>query len=77
MIWPLKNVSEPNGLMAGKEIKVIPHIPFYKQNGSVVIREWQEDFEDRLGNKAVLTHIEYKDKKNKISTAVIRVKWSN
>lgn len=74
---PSKSVSEPTGLMAGKEIKVIPHIPFYKQNGCNVVREWQENFTDRIGNKAILTHVEYTDKKGKIHTCVIRVKWSN
>lgn len=77
MTKPLKHVNEPNGLMAGKEIKVIPHIPFYKQNGCSVVKEWQENFTDRVGNKAILTHIEYKDKKDRIHTCVIRVKWSN
>lgn len=74
---PSKSVSEPDGLMAGKEIKVIPHTPFYKQNGCSVVKEWQENFTDRVGNKAILTHIEYKDKKDRIHTCVIRVKWSN
>lgn len=56
-------------------VKIIPHIPFYKADGNVVLREWTEDFVDRVGNKAILTMVEFITKKGKMNVATIRVKW--
>lgn len=56
-------------------VKTIPHIPFYKAEGNVVLREWTEDFVDRVGNKAILTMVEFITKKGKMNIATIRVKW--
>lgn len=69
-------IEEPIGPMAGKPVKITPHIPFYKQAGCTVVREWETFFVDRKGNSAILTHVEYTDKKGKPHEAVIRVKWT-
>lgn len=61
---------------AGKPRKIVPIIPFYKADGCTVVREWQEEFEDRAGNKATLTKLIYRNNKGKLSEEiVIRVKW--
>ena len=67
--------EEPSGLIAGKMIKVKPHIPYYLADGNVVLRKWKESFTDRMGNKAELTKVVFRTKKNKENVAVIRVKW--
>lgn len=61
-------------------VKVVPHVPFYKQPNCRVIRFYEEPFTDRIGNTATLRHVEYEiTKKNKktILDAVIQVKWNN
>ncbi|UOL48676.1 hypothetical protein [Pseudomonas phage Astolliot] len=70
----MRMMDEPS-ILAGKPIKITPHIPFYKQSGCSVVREWESEFVDRVGNSAILTHVEYTDKKGKSHEAVIRVKW--
>lgn len=67
--------NEPTGVLAGKVHKVIPHIPYYKADGNTVVREWEEEFEDRMGNKATITKVEFLTKKGKLNETVIRVKW--
>lgn len=69
-------IEEPTGILAGKPIKITPHVPFYKQAGCIVVREWETPFMDRSGNTAILTNIEYTDKKGKLHQSVIRVKWT-
>lgn len=68
-------MNEPVGPLAGKVIKVVPHVPYYMADGNTVNRKWQEDFTDRVGNEAVLTLVEFTTKKGKHNTAVIQVKW--
>ena len=58
-----------------KTVKIIPHIPYYLAEGNVVLRKWKEPFVDRMGNKAELTKVLFRTKKNKESEAVIQVKW--
>lgn len=58
-----------------KQHPITPHIPFFAQPGCKTERTWEADFEDRRGNRAILTLIEYRDKKNALHQAVIRVKW--
>lgn len=55
--------------------KLSTHIPFYAQAGFVTIRKWTEPFEDRNGNKALVTKVEYLDLKKKKHEVVIRVAW--
>ena len=66
---------EPVGPLAGKVPKIIPHVPFYKADGNTVVREWEEEFEDRCGNRATLIKVEFITKKGKLNETVIRVKW--
>jgi hypothetical protein len=61
--------------MTMKVIKIIPHIPYYLAEGNVVLNKWREPFVDRMGNKAVLTKVLFRTKKNKESVATIQVKW--
>lgn len=61
--------------MTMKVIKIIPHIPYYLADGNVVLKKWKEPFVDRMGNKAELTKVLFRTKKNKESEAVITVKW--
>lgn len=58
-------------------IKIIPHIPYYLAEGNTVVRKWKELFVDRMGNKATLTKVLFRTKKNKESECVIQVKWEN
>lgn len=55
--------------------KIVPYIPFYKQAGCKVVRDWETYFVDRNGNEAILTHIEYLDKKQKPHEVIIKVRW--
>lgn len=63
--------------LAGKPQKIIVHKPFYADAGCTVVRRWKENFTDRAGSTAVLTHIEYTDKKGRPHEAVIQVEWIN
>lgn len=55
--------------------KIIPHTPYYLADGNILQKKWEESFEDRLGNKAILTKVEVLTKKNKLAEYVIQVKW--
>lgn len=55
--------------------KIIPHIPYYLADGNVVLKKWKESFVDRMGNKAELTKVLFRTKKNKENEVVIQVKW--
>lgn len=67
--------EEPSGLMCGKIVKVKPHIPYYLAEGNVVQKKWREPFVDRVGNRAILTKVLVKTKKNKENEYVILVNW--
>lgn len=56
-------------------IKIIPHIPYYLADGNVALKKWKESFVDRMGNKAELTKVLFRTKKNKENEVVIQVKW--
>jgi hypothetical protein len=56
-------------------VKIIPHIPYYLAEGNVVLKKWREPFVDRMGNKAELTKVLFRMKKNKENEVVIIVKW--
>lgn len=62
--------------ISGKPRKVIEHKPFYMANGCTVVRKWKEDFVDRAGSTAILTHVAYLDKKGRSHEAVILVQWT-
>lgn len=66
---------EPLGPLCGKVVKVIPHIPYYLADGSVVQKKWKEKFVDRVGNKAELTKVLVITRKGKIVEYTIQVKW--
>jgi len=71
----MTNMTEPLGPLCGKVTKIIPHIPYYLADGNVVLKKWKESFVDRLGNKAELTKVLFRTKKNKENEVVIQVKW--
>lgn len=68
---------EPLGPLCGKVVKIIPHVPYYLADGNVVRSKWKEPFVDRVGNKAILTKVLFKTKKNKESEVVIQVTWES
>lgn len=68
-------IEEPLGPLCGKVNKITPHIPYYLADGNVVLSKWREFFVDRMGNKAELTKVLFRTKKNKENVAVIRVNW--
>lgn len=61
--------------MIMRVIKIVPHIPYYLADGNVVLSKWKESFIDRMGNKAELTKVLFRTKKNKENVAVIQVNW--
>lgn len=69
------NIEEPVGPLCGKVNKITPHIPYYLADGNIVLRKWKEPFIDRIGNKAELTKVLFRTKKNKENEVVIIVKW--
>lgn len=68
-------VIESVGPLCGKVIKIVPHIPYYLADGNIVLKKWRESFVDRMGNKAELTKVLFRTKKNKENEVVIIVKW--
>lgn len=55
-----------------------PYIPLPFTSGFQIIKEYQEEFEDVIGNKAIISYVDFKDKKGKVSERfVMRVKWIN
>ena len=71
----MTNMIEPLGPLCGKVNKITPHVPYYLADGNIVLRKWKESFVDRMGNKAELTKVLFRTKKNKESEVVIQVKW--
>jgi len=61
--------------MSEKPTKIIPFIPHYKRGNNEVVLETESDFYDRLGNKARVTKVVYRDNKGKFHEETIRVKW--
>lgn len=52
--------------------------PVPYRDGTKIIKKYTEPFTDRSGNNAVLTKVDYLDKKNKINEGyVLHVKWLN
>jgi hypothetical protein len=66
------NIDEIQG---EKERKITPFVQFFALPGCTVVKTWTEPFEDRVGNKAILTKCEYTDKKGKLHEFVRRVEW--
>ena len=59
-----------------KEKKAKPYKPQPFRDGNTVQRIYEENFVDAIGNKAIITKCDYKDKKNKLVEAYdLRVKW--
>ena len=76
----LKNVIQggkdyEEGVLCGKVKKITPHIPYYLAEGNVLLKKWKEDFQDKVGNKAVLTKVLVRTKKGQENEYVIQVEW--
>lgn len=56
-------------------VKITPHIPYYLTEGNVVQKKWKESFVDRVGNRAEITKVLVKTKKNKEAEYTILVRW--
>ncbi len=53
-----------------------PYIPFFLRDGNKIIKQYEEDFVDKVGNRAIITYIDYEDKKGKVFERIVRyVKW--
>jgi hypothetical protein len=55
--------------------KIIPFVQFFALPGCSITRTWEESFEDRAGNTAILLKQEYQDKKGKLHEFVKTVRW--
>ncbi len=54
----------------------VPHVPTPYRVGTKIIRKFEVAFEDRIGNKAIMTKVDYTDKKGKlIENYLLHVKW--
>jgi hypothetical protein len=61
-----------------KEIKKIPYKPMPFRDGHKLIRLFEEDFVDKIGNQAVITKADFFDKKGKeVLGYTLYVKWKN
>lgn len=69
------SIEEPLGPLCGKVNKTTPHIPYYLADGNILLKKWKESFVDRVGNKAELTKVLFRTKKNKENEVVIIVRW--
>lgn len=52
-----------------------PYKPIWARPGNTLLDTWTEDFEDRIGNKAILTMFRFRNKKGKTIETVGHVKW--
>lgn len=53
-----------------------PFHPIPYKNGNKVVRSYTEDFTDKVGNKANITYVDFKDKKGRLNERfVMFVKW--
>lgn len=59
-----------------KKKEVIPYNPIPYRKGCTVIKKYVLPFEDKAGNKADITYVDYKDKKGKlIEKYTLYIKW--
>lgn len=65
------------GVLCGKARKITPHIPYYLAEGNVLLKKWKEDFQDRAGNRAVLTKVLIRTKKGQENEYTIQVEWGD
>lgn len=65
------------GVLCGKVRKITPHIPYYLAEGNVLLNKWKEDFQDRAGNRAVLTKVLVRTKKGQENEYIIQVEWGD
>ena len=60
------------------EVKVTPHIPYFCRDGNTIVRQWTEKFDDGHGHTGVMTMIQFKNAKGKVSDPIMRyIKWGN
>lgn len=65
------------GLIAG-EAKITPHIPYFCREGNSIVKQWEEKFDDGHGHTGIMTMIQFKNAKGKISDPIMRyIKWDN
>ena len=72
-------MQEPTGVLAGKIQRITPYLPYYATGNNTVLESWEEPFEDRCGNKAILTKVRFVTKKRngkeEINEVVAQVRW--
>lgn len=59
-----------------KQKKVEPFIPLPFRKGCKIIKKYEEDFVDAVGNEAVITYCDFIDQKNKLQERfTLYIKW--
>lgn len=57
-----------------KSVSVYKPIPF--REGNTILKKYTEDFVDKSGHKAIITKVDYKDKKENVNIGyILYVKW--
>ena len=59
-------------------MKTEPYIPIPYRKGNKFLKKYENPFVDRAGNRAMITYMDYIDKKGKLVEGyVFCVKWEN
>ncbi len=62
--------------MSKKEKEIIPHIIEPFKSGNTIVNKYEEFFEDNVGNAAIKTYVDFKDKKGKLNERfLLYVNW--
>ena len=62
--------------MSALEKEIKPFLPIPYKNGNTVLKKYDLPFVDRVGNKAIITYVDFKDRKNKVTEKyVMHIKW--
>lgn len=61
-----------------KQTKIVPYVPIPFRKPNKFVRKYDKPFIDGVGNKAIITYVDYTDKKkNLIEGYVMYIKWEN
>ena len=59
-----------------KENKITPYHPIPFRSGNKILLEYESDFDDGYGHRAILSLVDYEDKKGRLVKGyVLRVVW--
>lgn len=72
----MKPLSEMSEKEFDNHLKtIIPHLPIWKKDGATVTDRIESDFIDRIGNKAIVSTVLWKDKKGSSKESIAWVRW--